>query len=97
MTEILNKEFSRKSFLKGGGAMVVGFSLAGGGLAGTAVAAESPFASNGPGERESDDHRAAALDERLARELLVEHFGHDYFPPFAITAAAFWIAVRIRG
>ena len=29
MTEILNKEFSRKSFLKGGGAMVVGFSLAG--------------------------------------------------------------------
>ena len=26
MTEILNKEFSRKSFLKGGGAMIVGFS-----------------------------------------------------------------------
>ena len=29
MTEILNKEVSRKSFLKGGGAMVVGFALAG--------------------------------------------------------------------
>ena len=29
MTEILNKEFSRKSFLKGGGALIVGFSLAG--------------------------------------------------------------------
>ena len=28
MTEILNKEFSRKSFVKGGGAMIVGFSLA---------------------------------------------------------------------
>ena len=28
MTEMLNKEFSRKSFLKGGGAMVVGFSIA---------------------------------------------------------------------
>ena len=28
MTEMLNKEFSRKSFLKGGGAMVVGFSVA---------------------------------------------------------------------
>ena len=44
-----------------------------------------------------DDQRAAALDERPARELLVEHLGHGYFPPFAITAAAFWIAVRIRG
>jgi hypothetical protein len=29
MTEILNKEFSRTSFLKGGGAMIVGFSMAG--------------------------------------------------------------------
>jgi CO/xanthine dehydrogenase Mo-binding subunit len=29
MTEILNKEFSRNSFLKGSGALVVGFSLAG--------------------------------------------------------------------
>ena len=47
------------------------------------------------GQRETDDQRAAALDERLARELLLEHFGHGYFPPFAITAAAFWIAVRI--
>ena len=53
--------------------------------------------SAGAGEREADDHRAAALDERLARELLVQDLGHGYFPPFAITAAAFWIAVRIRG
>ena len=50
-----------------------------------------------PSDAEADDQRAAALDERLARELLVEHLGHGYFPPFAITAAAFWIAVRIRG
>ncbi len=48
MTEMLNKEFSRKSFLKGGGALIVGFSLAGAGLAGKAQAAESPYASNGP-------------------------------------------------
>ena len=47
MTEMLNKEFSRKSFMKGGGAMIVGFSLAGAGVAGKAQAAESPFASNG--------------------------------------------------
>ena len=42
MTEMLNKEFSRESFLKGGGAMVVGFSLAGAGLAGRAGAATTP-------------------------------------------------------
>src|SRR4029078_11349198 len=48
MTGFLHEqEFSRKSFLKGGGAMVVGVSLAGTALAGKAQAAESPFASNG--------------------------------------------------
>ena len=49
------------------------------------------------GDREADDERAPSLDERLARELLLQHLGHGYFPPFAITAAAFWMAVRIRG
>ena len=48
MTEMLNKEFSRKSFVKGGGALIVGFSLAGAGLAGKARAAgEDPYASSG--------------------------------------------------
>ena len=43
------KEFSRKSFVKGGGAMIVAFSTLGAGLgAGAAKAAgEDPFASNG--------------------------------------------------
>jgi CO/xanthine dehydrogenase Mo-binding subunit len=40
------KEFSRKSFLRGG-AMIVGLSVAGAGLASKAQAADSPFASNG--------------------------------------------------
>jgi nicotinate dehydrogenase subunit B len=50
MTGFLHeKEFSRKAFVKGGGALVVGFSVAGAGLgAKTAKAADSPFASNGP-------------------------------------------------
>jgi CO/xanthine dehydrogenase Mo-binding subunit len=47
MTGLLNeREFSRKTFLKGGGALIVGFSLAG--MVGRASAADSPFASNGP-------------------------------------------------
>ena len=41
------REFSRRTFLKGGGAMIVGFSMAG--VAGKAArAADSPYASNGP-------------------------------------------------
>jgi CO/xanthine dehydrogenase Mo-binding subunit len=48
MTEMLNKEFSRKSFIKGGGALIVGFSALGAGLAGKAQAVESPYASNAP-------------------------------------------------
>jgi CO/xanthine dehydrogenase Mo-binding subunit len=50
---MLNKEFSRKSFLKGGGAMIVGFSLAG--LGGKAAAAEDPYASNTPTDLRSID------------------------------------------
>ena len=48
MTGLMHeKDFSRKTFVKGGGALVVGFSLAGLG-AKTAKAADSPFASNAP-------------------------------------------------
>jgi CO/xanthine dehydrogenase Mo-binding subunit len=49
MTGFLHeKEFSRKAFVKGGGALIVGFSLAGAGLTGKASAADGdPFASNG--------------------------------------------------
>jgi nicotinate dehydrogenase subunit B len=43
MTGLMHeKDFSRRSFLKGGGAMVIGFSIAGAGLAGKAAAATSP-------------------------------------------------------
>jgi CO/xanthine dehydrogenase Mo-binding subunit len=48
MTEMLNKEFSRRSFVKGGGALIVGISVGAAALAGKAQAADSPFASNGP-------------------------------------------------
>jgi CO/xanthine dehydrogenase Mo-binding subunit len=47
-TDIANREFSRKTFLKGGGALIVGFSAAGAALGGEAQAADSPYASNGP-------------------------------------------------
>jgi CO/xanthine dehydrogenase Mo-binding subunit len=46
-------ELSRKTFLKGSGALIVGFSLAG--LAGKASGADSPFASNGPFDQTSVD------------------------------------------
>jgi CO/xanthine dehydrogenase Mo-binding subunit len=42
MTELLNKEFSRKTLVKRGGALIVGFSLARAGLPGKAQAAAAP-------------------------------------------------------
>ena len=54
---IAERELSRKTFVKGGGALIVGFSLAGAGLAKkaraaagqeTSVAGDNPYASNGP-------------------------------------------------
>ncbi len=46
------KEFSRKSFVKGGGALVIGFSALGAGTAGKAAAAtgNTPFASRTPAD-----------------------------------------------
>jgi len=53
---LLEKGFSRKSFLKTGGALVVGFSFLGAGVgARAAAAADSPFASNGPFDSNSID------------------------------------------
>ena len=50
MTGFLHeRDFSRKTFLKGGGAMLVGFSVLGASVgAKAAKAADDPFASNGP-------------------------------------------------
>jgi len=42
MTELLNKEFSRKTFVKAGGGLVIGFSLAGAATANAATIVPSP-------------------------------------------------------
>jgi CO/xanthine dehydrogenase Mo-binding subunit len=58
MTGLLHeRELSRKNFLKGGGAFVVGFSVLGAGLGAKAVqaAGEDPFASNGPFDQTAVD------------------------------------------
>ena len=56
MTEMLKREFSRRSFVKGGGAMIVGFSALGAGLgAKAAKAAEDPYASMGPYDQREID------------------------------------------
>src|SRR4051812_12683199 len=49
MTEMLKKDFSRKSFLKGGGALVVGFSALGVGSA-QAATGNTPFNQRGPND-----------------------------------------------
>ncbi len=57
MTGLMHeREFSRKSFVKGGGAMIVGLSVLGAGVAGKAQASSfDPFASPGPGNPNSVD------------------------------------------
>jgi nicotinate dehydrogenase subunit B len=55
MTELLSKEFSRTAFVKGGGALVVGFSMLGAATAGKANAAIDPFESLGPHDQGSVD------------------------------------------
>ena len=56
MTEILNKEFSRRTFVKGGGALVVGFSIVGAGLAGKASAAAPTSAGYLPDATQVDSY-----------------------------------------
>ena len=57
MTEMLKKEFTRRSFVKGGGAMIVAFSVVGAGLGGKAAksAGQDPYASMGPFDQISVD------------------------------------------
>jgi nicotinate dehydrogenase subunit B len=52
---IPEKEFSRRTFVKGGGVMLVGMTVAGGALAGKAQGAFDPFASPGPGNPNAVD------------------------------------------
>ena len=54
MTELLSKEFTRRSFVKGGGALIVGFSLAGTALAAKAEAAVDPHDPSSYGPAKSD-------------------------------------------
>jgi nicotinate dehydrogenase subunit B len=71
MTGLLNeKEFSRKSFLKGGGALVVGFSLAGARLAAKASATSNanyqpPLGDYGPNVSQLDSWLAVHADNTV--------------------------------
>ena len=56
MTGFLHeKEFSRKSFVKGGGALIVGLSIAGGAGKASAAGGFDPFASPGPADPNAVD------------------------------------------
>jgi nicotinate dehydrogenase subunit B len=57
MTGLMHeKEFSRKTFVKGGGALIVGFSVAGAGFGAKAAhGAEDPYASMGPFDQTAID------------------------------------------
>jgi CO/xanthine dehydrogenase Mo-binding subunit len=67
MTELLQKEFSRTTFVKGGGALIVGIAAAGSLGARSASAAEDPYASNGPYDaRQLDTWLAVHADNTVS-------------------------------
>src|SRR6185437_14728643 len=67
MTGFLHeKEFSRRSFLKGGGALIVGFSIAGAGLAGKASAASAPLTGYLPDSTQVDSWITVLADNTVA-------------------------------
>ena len=78
------QEFSRKTFLKGGGALVVGFSFAGAALAGKASAAGiDPFASTGPGRPDAGrlvGSRSTPTTRRRSRRAGSTRPGLDHGP-----------------
>ncbi len=69
MTGLMHeKEFSRKSFVKGGGALIVGFSLAGSALAGKAAAAPSPAGFN-PDLNQMDSWISVGADNTVTLKM----------------------------
>ena len=69
MTGLMHeKEFSRKSFVKGGGALVIGFSLAGSAFAGKAGAAPSPAGFN-PDLNQMDSWISVGADNTVTLKM----------------------------
>src|SRR5579872_5939588 len=73
------RQFSRETFLKGGGALVFGFSFAGAGLTAAARAAD-PYASNAPYDYTSIDswlvvHADNTVTAKLGKEDLGQGSG----------------------
>src|SRR5580693_8512984 len=82
--------FSRKRFIKGGGALILGFSLAGGGLAGKTRAAGDPnqFSSYGPlDSTQIDSWLVVHPDNTISVKLGRVELGQGASTAFAMIAA----------
>jgi CO/xanthine dehydrogenase Mo-binding subunit len=88
-TEPFERQFSRKSFLKAGGALIVGFSVLGSAVAGKASAdALPPFASNGPFDPTSiDSWLVVHPDNTVSVKLTRVELGQGTTTAFAMIAA----------
>jgi len=90
MTGLLHeRELSRKTFLAGGGALIVGFSVAGAGVgAKVARAAEDPFASNGPyDQRQLDSWLVIHADNTASLKLGKVELGQGLMTGLLMVAA----------
>ena len=79
MTEMLNKEFSRKTFVKGGGAMVVGCPPSP--APAQAATARTPFGQRGPGDYLPDLNTDRLVDRHHHRQQGHRHARRDRARP----------------
>src|SRR5579863_10259218 len=88
MTGLLyEKEFSRKSFVKGGGALVVGFSLAGSAFAGKASAAAPSAAGYLPDTNQVDSWLTIGADNTATLNTSQIETGNGIMTGFLMVAA----------
>jgi len=88
MTGFLHeKEFSRKAFLKGGGAMIVGFSVAGAATAGTSEAATAAPSAGPPDQGQLDSWIVIGADNTASVKLGKVELGQGSMTGLLMVAA----------
>src|SRR5690242_14141008 len=87
MSEILSKELSRKTFVKGGGALIVGFSLAGAAAAGKAGAAAPTSGGYNPDPTLVDSFLALNADNTWTIKFGQPEWGHGATTGIAMLVA----------
>src|SRR5215218_6234852 len=86
-TETLNREFSRKSFVKGGGALIVAFSAVGATVAGGASSAMPTSAGYNPDLTQLDSFLTLNADNTWTIKFGQPEWGHGVYTGISMLVA----------